>query len=43
MDVETNTRRQMIFDKIKERKNSQQTDTKQAGSTYRSVVQEEEL
>ena len=43
MDVETNTRRQLIFDKIKERQNQQQTESKQAGSTYRSVVQEEEL
>ena len=43
MDLDTLRRRQLIFDKIKERQQSHSNQAQKGGSTYASVVEEEML
>ena len=43
MDLDTLRRRQMIFDKIKERQQQHKNESNKGGSTYHSVVEEEDF
>jgi len=43
MDLDTLRRRQLIFDQIKDRQQQSANDLTKGGSTYRSVVEEEEF